>query len=330
MLFSRSFALSLIFLALPLSNALADDLRNSKDHPLITRYPGTEIVGYRVSEFVDFRVATGPLIAKTERTTLPPVMEGEGKATSISYRAVDNAVSSFQIFRNFENAFQQSGFREIYSCDSDKECGKDFVVQLYWYGDAARQGKNGYLNAPLQRGPRTRYFYWSGYVGATNDSAIVSLIVTQDAKQIRRAVALIDVYEPDDLELGKVTVNLDGLNRAIRNSGRAVLDGILFDLDKATLKSESTTTVAVVAEFLKANPTIDFYVVGHTDNTGDYEYNQRLSEARASTVAEALHQQHGIATSRLKPIGIGPVSPATANTTDSGRGANRRVELVQR
>ena len=330
MSYVRGFAAGLILTFSSLSVAVADDIAGSEDHPLITRYPGTEIAAYQASEFRDFRVATGPLAESEERDAMPPLLEGEGKVTSITYHAEDESVSALQIFRNFQSAFADAGFREIYSCDSEKECGDGFVVQMYWYGDVSRQVDHGFLDAPNRRGSSARFFYWSGRTGAAEDSAIVSLLVAQDVSQAFQAVVVLDINEPEAMELGKVGIDLEGLDREIRNSGRAVLNGILFDNDKATLKQESADTVAVVADFLKKNPAMSFYVVGHTDNTGDYEYNRGLSESRAKTVTETLVGQHGISADRLTAVGIGPVSPATANGTDSGRSANRRVELVQR
>lgn len=326
----RGFAVSLVLIFSSLPALFADDIANSKDHPLITRYPATQIADYQVIEFREFRVATGPLTQRSDRDSMPPLLEGEGKVTSITYHAQEESVSALQIFRNFQSAFEQSGFREIYSCDSEAECGDGFVVQMYWYGDANRQAGQGNLNAPNRNGTRERFFYWSGHAGSAGDGAIVSLLVAQDVSQTFPAVVVLDINEPDEMELGKVSVDLDGLDRDIRNSGRAVLNGILFDHDKATLKKESADTVAVVAEFLRKSPNMAFFVVGHTDNSGAYEYNRSLSEARAKTVTESLIGQHGIAANRLTAVGVGPVSPATTNSNDSGRSANRRVELVPR
>ncbi|MEL6869286.1 MAG: OmpA family protein [Pseudomonadota bacterium] len=326
----RRFAVCLIVACSGTAVALADDINNAKDHPLVSRFPDTDIVSYSDTEFADFRVATGPLKEKVDKQSLPPLLEGEGKVVSVTYRARERTVSALQIFRNFEDAFEQSGFRKIFSCDSDRECGKEFVVQLYHYGDSARRGQHTYLSAATRKGERTRYFYWSGRTSGASDSAVISLLVVQGVSQKFPAVVVLDVNESDSIELGKVAIDLNALGQAIRTSGRAVLDGILFDLDKTSLKPASADTVAIVAQFLQDNPDMAFFVVGHTDSTGDYAYNRTLSEARAKTVVDNLTTTHGIDASRLLAVGIGPVSPATTNATDNGRSVNRRVELVQR
>jgi len=73
---------------------------------------------------------------------------------------------------------------------------------------------------------------------------------------------------------------------------------------------------------------VKLYVVGHTDNTGTYEYNLDLSRRRAAAVVEALTRGHGVAAARLKAVGVGPVAPVASNATEEGRAKNRRVELV--
>lgn len=68
-------------------------------------------------------------------------------------------------------------------------------------------------------------------------------------------------------------------------------------------------------------------VAGHTDSTGADAYNQALSERRASSVGQYLQSQ-GINAQRLITIGMGESMPVADNTTNSGRQANRRVEIT--
>ena len=77
-------------------------------------------------------------------------------------------------------------------------------------------------------------------------------------------------------------------------------------------------------------PEASFYVVGHTDSSCSFDYNQTLSEQRAAAVVAALVEGHRIGRERLEPHGVGPLVPVFTNASDAGRGANRRVELVER
>ena len=70
-------------------------------------------------------------------------------------------------------------------------------------------------------------------------------------------------------------------------------------------------------------------VVGHTDSVGQIEANMKLSQARAEAVVQALTKSHGVAATRLKAHGAGPIAPVVTNRTEEGRAKNRRVELVE-
>jgi len=60
-----------------------------------------------------------------------------------------------------------------------------------------------------------------------------------------------------------------------------------------------------------------------------YAYNVGLSERRAGAVVKELTAKHGIAAARLRPAGVGMLSPVASNDTEDGRAKNRRVELVK-
>lgn len=113
-------------------------------------------------------------------------------------------------------------------------------------------------------------------------------------------------------------------------TGKVALYGIYFDTDKAQVKPESGPTLKEIAKFLKENPSMKIYVVGHTDGTGDFDHNRKLSEARAQAVVKELTGRHGVAAARLSGHGVGPLAPMAGNRTEEGRAKNRRVELVER
>jgi OOP family OmpA-OmpF porin len=80
------------------------------------------------------------------------------------------------------------------------------------------------------------------------------------------------------------------------------------------------------AQTLINNPDINVEVAGHTDDTGDANFNLGLSERRAKTVMDYLIQ-YGVDSSRLTYRGYGESEPIAENTTLEGRARNRRVEL---
>jgi OOP family OmpA-OmpF porin len=107
----------------------------------------------------------------------------------------------------------------------------------------------------------------------------------------------------------------------------AEIPGPNFDFNKSTLTPAGKGKVADAAKILKDNPTIHVEVGGHTDSIGSDQYNQKLSERRAQTVADELVKD-GISASRLTVRGYGKRKPIADNKTEAGRARNRRVELV--
>lgn len=103
--------------------------------------------------------------------------------------------------------------------------------------------------------------------------------------------------------------------------------GILFDFDSSNLKAAAKENVKTLANSLNQYPGTDIKIIGHTDNKGTESYNMSLSERRAAAVkAYAITQ--GVPSSRLVTIGKGFSEPIADNSTDAGRAANRRVEIV--
>jgi outer membrane protein OmpA-like peptidoglycan-associated protein len=81
-----------------------------------------------------------------------------------------------------------------------------------------------------------------------------------------------------------------------------------------------------VLSVLKQYPETSIRIVGHTDNTGSVDSNQKLSERRAEAIKNALVGM-GANPSRLTTIGYGARKPIASNNSEAGRQQNRRVEV---
>ena len=103
--------------------------------------------------------------------------------------------------------------------------------------------------------------------------------------------------------------------------------GILFDVNSAALRPEAKTNLEDLAKTLKKYDDTEILIEGHTDNTGTEEYNQKLSENRAESVANYI-QGLGVKAPRIEEEGYGEVQPVDANETEMGRQNNRRVEVA--
>ncbi len=115
----------------------------------------------------------------------------------------------------------------------------------------------------------------------------------------------------------------------LKSTGHVAVYGIFFDTNKSEVKPDSKPALEEIGKLMKKDPGLKLKVVGHTDMTGSLDANMRLSQARGEAVVQALVSQHGVAASRLKGHGVGPLAPVASNDTEEGRGKNRRVELVK-
>lgn len=115
-----------------------------------------------------------------------------------------------------------------------------------------------------------------------------------------------------------------------QNSDRGMvltLGDVLFDTNEATLKPDATQNLMQVASFLSKYPDRTLVIEGHTDNTGDSEYNMDLSTRRAIAVKSMLASQ-GVEHHRIVSRGMGEHSPVASNANAAGRQLNRRVDLI--
>jgi len=102
---------------------------------------------------------------------------------------------------------------------------------------------------------------------------------------------------------------------------------ILFGFDRSDLNASASTNLDKLATILKEYPDTDIEIQGHTDSKGSDDYNMKLSERRASSVATYLRGR-GIASGRIKIKGYGETAPVASNETESGRAENRRVNFL--
>jgi len=106
-----------------------------------------------------------------------------------------------------------------------------------------------------------------------------------------------------------------------------VINDLLFNSGGANLKPQSQTRLEPLVQYLQGNQKREIIIEGHTDSVGNSEINKNLSLKRADAVKEFLITR-GIDTNRVETRGFGEEVPVATNTTNAGRGLNRRVEVV--
>jgi len=103
---------------------------------------------------------------------------------------------------------------------------------------------------------------------------------------------------------------------------------VLFASNESTLLPAAMLKLNEVADALiKGNPDSNITVEGHTDSQGQRQYNMELAQKRANSVRDQLVAR-GVASDRIKAVGIGPDRAVADNKTAEGRANNRRVEII--
>jgi outer membrane protein OmpA-like peptidoglycan-associated protein len=127
-----------------------------------------------------------------------------------------------------------------------------------------------------------------------------------------------------------IVLSADAIKAGLAAEGKVSFYGIFFDTDKAVVNPESAPTLTAIAAFLKANPTTNVYIVGHTDNTGDFTRNSTLSKDRATAVVTELTTKYSVNKTQVTPQGVASLAPIAPNDTEEGKARNRRVEIVKK
>jgi len=305
----------------------AQDVENSSDHPLLTRYPGSKIVYYEEQQFKPFKIAVGPV---TGYRTIGEWLETEGKQTRIYYE-LEGETTVTEVYRNYMTAMKKGGLTILASgifdqANRSKEVGGRSFLETAYVQNTPPPGSGIRLNVGSSTSAGSCYV--AAVVEKPGYKAYIVVAGAQYSTDIK--VFLVDIIEESIMMDDLIQMNADEMLQAIQNDGKVALYGLFFDFDKATLQETSNETLEQIALLLKNNPKLNVYVVGHTDMNGTLDYNLNLSKHRAESVVKTLVEKNGISSEQLSAQGIGPLAPVSTNASDDGRQLNRRVELVEK
>ena len=151
----------------------------------------------------------------------------------------------------------------------------------------------------------------------------------REAEQARRqAAATEQARAAEQAKTAALASELASLKAQQTGRGLVLTVGdVLFASGKAEVSSGGQRSIDKLADFLKAYPKRNVLIEGHTDNTGDQDFNIKLSQQRADTVRNQLVSK-GVAPQRIRTKGYGAKFPVVDNDTTGGRQQNRRVEVV--
>jgi len=333
----RGFVAGLVLavaLLLSAGAAAQPEVPGAKDFPLIKRYEGSRLIGYDSRAFDEFKLLLGKLARGDDGRLVPEaVRQLAGRHTRLLYLAPPGR-SSLEVFRNYEAELAAKGFTILYKCSGEDECESSYGTELYrvLYPPTATLQNSELSKAAFNVPAEPRYL--AATLSRPEGQVSVSLYVALETGASHlpnkdRVVVLLDVVEAKPMEEKMVTVDAATMAKDIAATGRVALYGLYFDTDKADLKPESTPALDELGKFLKAQPNLKVYIVGHTDNVGVFDYNMSLSQRRAKSVVDRLVQAYGIGPDRLQAVGAGLIAPIAPNDDEAGRAKNRRVEIVK-
>jgi outer membrane protein OmpA-like peptidoglycan-associated protein len=173
-------------------------------------------------------------------------------------------------------------------------------------------------------------------VGAAAGAALGTLVGGDDRRNalVGAGIGLLAggaVGQYLDRQERDLEASLAGTGAEVERQGDQLLvtmpSQVTFATDSAQIQPQFYNALNSVAQTLQQYPSSYVDIVGHTDNTGEDAYNQQLSDTRARAVADYLISR-GVNPARIAAYGQGESQPVASNDTETGRQANRRVEVV--
>jgi len=323
--------------AISVATSPAADVAGSADHALIKRVTGSEIFFSSQADFGQLTLALGKIEWSGAEAKVKPFesTKVEGKLLT-NYYKVPEKILVLEAFRNYEQELRDGGFEILFSGQGEEvetvgynnQIAREVLQMKGTYGTPAEKAQ-----WPFQHTEESKAAYIAARKKGETGEVYVSVYLVSNTHNnwldipVDRTLVRLDVCELKAREQRMELVKSEEMASEISLNGRIALYGILFDFDKATLRPDSEPTLAEIAKLLSEKANLNVLVAGHTDASGGFDYNQKLSQQRAESVVADLIRR-GISRERLFPVGVSYASPVANNNTDDGRAKNRRVELV--
>lgn len=280
-------------------------------------------------------IATGPW-----RTDGMQTRAAEGAVDRTAWRIDAAGLSTLQIIAPLRDQLLADGYTVIYQCESNACGGFDFRFGLtilpepdmhvdmgdYRYLSAERRTPAGdeVIDVIVSRSAN------AGFVQVTRvGGGLPPIAVTVSTKAPVDLPAASPATPPATPPAAAAAATPPGdLGARLETGGAVALDDLVFASGEAVLTPGDYASLAALAAYLRANPARKVTFVGHTDAAGGLAANIALSRQRAEAVRAALIAQFDIPAARVDAEGVGYLSPRATNLTDTGRAANRRVEVM--
>ncbi|HEY0590062.1 MAG TPA: OmpA family protein [Pseudoduganella sp.] len=298
------------------------DIAGGSDHSLLHRYEGSMLHMYGGENL-------GQALVVDTEAGKPVLRKVEGKTANRFYWGPKGR-SALEIHRNYQQALTAAGFKILYTCETD-QCEKAKVQHLVQELPREVNWKSfdAYVSSIFNSANQPRFHLVSATKPGPGGNTYV-MVALSEYTDFQRVRQFVQIVEPTVMEGGKVNVDTRAIQEGLQRDGKVALYGVTFDTNKAVIREQSSEQLEQMAKALQAQPKMKVFIVGHTDDQGEFEANMTLSQKRAQAVADALASKYGIAANRMLPRGVANMAPVASNASDEGRAKNRRVELVVR
>ena len=300
------FWIKLLVCALPLTvyGQITPGSPDYRDHPVLNRFPDSDIVEQEFSEDMNYRFVLGSL-QRTAGQVVPENSERlRGGVTKITYE-ISEEFTGADVYQFFREQIAERGYEEAFGCEG-RACGSS----NYWANDIFR---NRILYGP----ERNQYYIaMTAETGEASKSHVSIYIITRGNRRVYAYLEIVDVGEP--LELSTV-FDPDAALELFRQDQTLVLTGMSFANDEL-LVGQSDLSLAV--QLLQMAPELSVYVVAHLREEFPLDILLQRSLVRAESVVERLIQL-GVRVDRLNPQGTGPLAPQCSQSSCADR-----IELV--
>lgn len=301
------------------------DKSGCNDYALLSRYKGAVIQECQTINYAKFYFGLDEPIEKDfegHGKFFNKYIEVKGKLINIQYLIpLDEGV--LKVFENYKNALTNAGFNILYIENNKNSC---------FYGEDFFGGNNPFSKFSRDfYGCRCDVDYYYVVAKGVRDSLDVylSLYISTGGNYGQDFVIVNQsVVETVPLELGLVSAQ--NIAQNIDNAGHSIFYDIHFASGSAEIDAKSTNQLQEIAKYLNSHKDKSFYIVGHTDNTGNFDDNMTLSNNRAKAVVNELVSKYNVDANQLTPYGVANLCPVTNNKTDAGKARNRRVEIVEK
>ena len=279
---------------------------NYNDHPLLDRFPDSEIVSVEFNEDANYRLVLSGL-QRTRGVVTPETSERlRGDVTKIIYEVVQEFTGE-DVFRFFQGQLTDRGYSDLFTCNG-RGCGSS----NYWANDIFRNR--------ILYGPERNQYYLAARVDIESEmSAYLALyIITRGNRQI---YAYAEIIEPGGTKTRIDVIEENELLDTLLEDGSVVASTLSFITDN---RLSPQSNLAPIVNMLRTDMSLNVYLVVHLGGSGSLESLMSRSLARAELLKQQI-QDLGINGDRITAQGVGPLAPtcAVGNCQD-------RIEVVLR